>query len=259
MNLPETLTLKHFLTAGETDATGHMPVTLIVARAIEAATKHANSLDLGYSALMKYRLGWVLARISLEVIRYPEINEEYSITTWIASYNKYFSNRCFVLNDAQGNAFAHIRTMWVAINIDTRQMGNLTDLPTFHFPIVNCDCPIGQCKAPQPQAEILSESGYTFTYTDLDFNRHVNTIKYLYVVLNQQSLDFYDTHSIHTLEVSFDHECYFGQSVKILSSKCVRDDDARVYQICANCTDSKSARPAVSVRITYNDNKPKTK
>ena len=83
------LTNTWFLTAGETDARSLMPITLMAARAIETATEHANALGIGYTELAEHRLGWVLARLSIEVLRYPGINETYSMSTWIEGYNRF--------------------------------------------------------------------------------------------------------------------------------------------------------------------------
>ena len=51
----------YFLTAGECDATGHMPVQLLVSRVIEVATEHANSLNIGYANLQPRGIAWVLS------------------------------------------------------------------------------------------------------------------------------------------------------------------------------------------------------
>ena len=57
------------LTAGESDAEGRMPITLLTERIIQVATEHANSLGIGYDALIKKNIGWVLSRLSLEMLR----------------------------------------------------------------------------------------------------------------------------------------------------------------------------------------------
>ena len=67
---------KFFLTAGECDAEGRMPLTRVAERIIEVATEHANALGIGYAALIKKNLGWVLSRLSIEMKRFPGINEE---------------------------------------------------------------------------------------------------------------------------------------------------------------------------------------
>lgn len=221
-----------FLTAGETDAGALMPITLVAARAIEIATNHANALDIGYSNLAEHRLGWVLARLTIDMVRYPGINETYSMETWIEGYNRFFSDRCFVMTDSRGLPLAHIRSVWVAIDTATRSLANLTELERDRFPVVQRECPVA--KSPKPASEASAEpkcSTYIFQYRDIDFNRHVNTVRYLDHVLNLRPLDFYDTRQVAHLDASFDHECYFGEKVTLLTRPARRDPEAEITEI----------------------------
>ena len=207
-----------FLSAGETDAESRMPITLVAARSIEVATLHANALGIGYSRLAENRMGWVLARLSIEMLRYPSINEQYTMETWIEGYNRYFSDRCYQMTDAEGKVVANIRSMWVAIDMKTRQMADLALLEKERFPVVDRKCPVEKCRAPQIARDAETERAqYTFKYTDIDFNRHVNTIRYIELVLNQRPLEFYDDNIIRRLDVSFEHECLFGETVDLVT------------------------------------------
>jgi len=237
-----------FLTAGETDPRGLMPVTLVAARAIEIATLHANALNIGYSNLAAHRLGWVLARLTIEMVRYPGINETYSMTTWIEGYNRYFSDRCYEMTDEAGRPLAHIRSVWVAIDMETRKMANLAELERDAFPVVDRACPVP--KSPRPVMVAGAEAAraeYTFRYCDIDFNRHVNTIRYLDLVLNLRPLEFYDTHDIKLLDASFDHECYFGRRVRLLTGPERRDPSAEITEIIREDDDVR----AVGVKLAF--------
>jgi acyl-ACP thioesterase len=234
MNRPESMTLSWFLTAGETDAEGRMPITLFAARAIEIATKHANALGIGYSALIQHRLGWVLARLSIEIYRYPEINDTYSITTWIEGYNRYFSDRCYEMTDANGNVIAAIRSVWVAIDVDKRTMADLNELERDSFPIVNRKCPVSKIRSLAVDANAPSRTAeYTFNYCDLDFNRHVNTLRYIVLALNQFPLEWHDSHAVQRFDIVFDHESLYGDTVQVVTGQLARSDGS-AYAIDIN-------------------------
>jgi len=226
------LTKTWFLTAGETDAHGLMPVTLIAARCIEVATEHANILGIGYADLKEHCLGWVLARLTIEMVRYPGINETYSMSTWIEGYNRRFSDRCFEMTDSDGNIVAYIRSMWVAINMNTRALADLTQVEASRYLTVERYCPVAKDRAPMIEKDAPTEHGsYTFRYCDIDFNRHVNTIRYLDLVLNQRSLEFYDRNCIRRLSVSFEHECRFGETAELITGPAAREPEASVTEI----------------------------
>lgn len=214
-NKPSELTLQYFLTAGETDAQGKMPLWLIVSRCIEVATEHANALGIGYATLIKHGIGWVLTRLSIKMDRYPGINEEYAFTTWIEGYNRLYSDRCFLITDASGNAIGHARSMWVAMDMLKRTAADLSDLERDSFPLADRQCPVPkQRKLPEPKGAV-KETEYTFRYSDIDFNRHVNTVQYIKHILNQWPMDFFDESRISMFEVAFHSECHYGESVAI--------------------------------------------
>lgn len=236
----------HILTAGESDAHGLMPVTLVAERAIEIATEHANALGIGYAELKAHRLGWVLARLSIKMIRYPGINETYTMSTWIEGYNRRFCDRCFVMTDADGRAVAHIRSMWVAIDTKTRTLADLSQVEVERYPISDRVCPVAKDRAPSIEKGAVAEAdSYTFKYCDIDFNRHVNTIRYLDMVLNLRPLEFYDKNMIDMLSVSFDHECHFGETVQLLTGPAAHDAGSSVTEIHTG------ERRAVGVKLHF--------
>lgn len=212
------LSKTYTFTAVEANAQGRMPLTLVVDRCILLATLHANALGIGYAHLLQRRWGWVLSRICVEVLRYPEINEEYTVTTWIESINRMYSDRVFLFTDSQGRPIVHARSMWVAIDIDRRTAVDLSELSPESFPIGERKCPLPKIPKMAPVKEPDSVSQYTFQYADLDFNRHVNTVQYVRLLLNQWPLEQYDANQITRFNIAFKHECHFGQTVTLLKS-----------------------------------------
>lgn len=203
------------LTAGESDAEGRMPLTLVTERVIEVATEHANALGIGYDTLIKENIGWVLSRLSIEMLRYPVINDRYTLSTWIESYNRHFSERNFVMTDCAGNVLGHMRTVWVAMDFASRSVADITKLERVPFPIPDVPCPIAKTpRIPKLPPEAECES-YTFRYRDLDFNRHVNTVRYLDLILNHWSLEHFDRMVPARFDVMFHHECHYGETVEL--------------------------------------------
>lgn len=214
--IPSTYSETSLLTAGQCGAEGVMPVTLLVARAIEVATAHANILGIGYADLRQFNLAWVLSRMSVEVLRYPSINETYTVMTWIESFSRRFSERNFTVTDAQGNAVAYMRSVWAAVDVKNRSMGDLGLLGDKQIPMPGTDCPIEKFRRAQPTGyEATKVRNYRFQYCDIDFNRHVNSVKYLNIVLNSWPLDVFDSLAIKRLDVAYMAECRFGEEAQI--------------------------------------------
>ncbi len=206
----------YLLTAGESDASGLMPLTLVTERVIEVATEHANALSIGYADLSKKNIGWVLSRLAIEMKRYPHINEHYSLSSWIESYNKHFSERNFVMtSDDTGEILGYMRSVWAAIDMESRTVADLSDFEKDGFPLSDRECPIARISRQPKLPDEATEEKYTFKYCDLDFNRHVNTVRYLALILNHWSLGHFDRNMVERLDLCFHHECFFGEEVAL--------------------------------------------
>lgn len=203
------------LTAGETDAQSLMPVTLIVERLIEIATRHANSLDIGYDRLSTAGIGWVLSRLSLEVDSYPRINDDYALNTWIEAYNRRFSERDFEMMDAGGNIIGRARSTWVAIDMHTRTMADLADFERDAFPCLDRPCPVEPARRLQPMPADADVVPLRFGYSDIDFNRHVNTVRYLARVLDYWPMAHHDRYAVHRVDMAFNHEVRYGDAATL--------------------------------------------
>lgn len=234
---------QYFLTAGECNAEGWMPLTLLVSRLIETATNHANSLGIGYARLIELDLAWVLSRVSIEIDSLPGINDTYVLNTWIESTNRLFSERCFTITDLDGKVFASARTTWAAICITTRQAANPGVLGEVMFPSNPPVCEVKPAKRTPVILGNAESDTYTFRYCDLDLNRHVNTVRYVALILNHWGLDWYDRYKINRFDIAFHHECHFSETVSV---RAVTDES-----LVSACELSLADRRMVSSNIIW--------
>lgn len=232
----------YYLTAGEAGAQSAMPLTLLVQRVIEVATEHANALGIGYDTLSCHGIAWVLSRISIAMKRYPRINETYCLTTWIESYNRRFCDRCFVVADGDGNEIGHIRTMWTAIDVRRRCVADLTAFEKEAFPVSARECPVDRTPHMAPVSDAASVQDYTFRYCDIDFNRHVNSVRYLALVLNHWTMDHFDNNTIRRIDIAYCRECYFGETVQL---------KVFTHEHISDCEITRDGARAVSLRIHW--------
>lgn len=207
-----------FLTAGEADAQSRMSIALLAQRAIETATDHSNILGIGYEDMKRLSLRWVVLKMAIEITRFPEINEKYSIKTWIEGVNRFFSNRAMELLDERGRQIARIHTVWAAIDEQTRGISTLGHIPKDRFPIYRQMFQIESLpEAAVKMNDDVVERNIVFPTSSIDFNRHVNAISYIKAAIDNRDVDFYDKNSITRFDVAFEHECYLGESIRVVS------------------------------------------
>lgn len=232
------------LTAGEADVCGRMPATLVAQRFIEVASQHANTLNIGFDRLSKLGVAWVLSRLSFRFKQLPGINCHYRIETWVESWGRFSSERCFAVRDLDADTIiGYGRTVWAAIDIHKRRAADLSELNTSQYIYEGCLCPIPRQGAHQPIAQPEGVHSYTFRVMDMDSNGHVNTVRYIEHILNIWPLEFYLAHSLTGFEIAFRKECFSGQNVHILSSS---DKDALTYIDVARSEDRERVVSAIA-------------
>ena len=228
----------YFLSAGETNPEQELSLTLLTAKIIDIATAHANSLGIGNPVMAHLHAGWVLSRLTIEMMEYPHVNDTYTLTTWIESWNRHFSERAFMLT-CNGRVMGYARSIWMVMDIEARRnvgLSHLTLPPEMiserpcpiarqmrHYPIVPLSTPMIPAGAIEATAPATP---YTFKYCDLDSYRHVNTVRYVTMLLNQFTLADFDATLVDRLELSFLHETRYGMSVLLLRADTPATADA---------------------------------
>lgn len=205
---------EYFLTPAECNPQGRMPITLLINRLIEVATLHANQLGIGFASLVGRHETWVLSRVAVEMGRYPRWNERYRIATWVSSINRLFSERDFEILDGEGRVIGHARTVWAVMNTDTRQVADISQMEWVREFIPGRECPVAKPGRLRPLTAFESHP-YRFTYCDMDFNRHVNSSRYIELLLNQWDLAFHDCHRLTRFEIAYVREAVYGEEVEV--------------------------------------------
>lgn len=210
-----------FLSAGEADAEREMALPLLVSKLIDIATAHANSLGIGNPDMPDKNTGWVLSRLTTDMTKYPKVNSSYTITTWVESWNRHFSERAFCISDENGKPLGYARSIWMVLNTSTRANAGLANLPFDTDMICDRECPIPrQAKhrklGDEANPATSEPTSYRFKYCDLDSYRHVNTVRYVQLLLNQMPLERYDNYRLTRLELAFLHEARYGMTARIL-------------------------------------------
>ena len=216
------------VSANEANPEGELGVHILVSNLIEVATRAALSIGIGNPVMEHLHAGWVLSRLTVEMDSYPKVNTQYTISTWVESWNRHFSVRDFEIMDGEGNTVGYARSIWMVLNTETHENFGLSHLSLPPEAITKRDCPIQRQEkhieiyrhdaSDAPASALIAnteEREYTFRYNDIDFYRHVNTVRYVSLLLNSYSLEEFDRSFLNRLELSFLHEGNFGETVEI--------------------------------------------
>ena len=108
----------------------------------------------------------------------------------------------------------HGTWVWAVLNTDTRAVADISRMEWVRELIPQKECPVEKAARPRPLAEFTSHP-YRFTYCDIDFNRHVNSSRYIELLLNQWSLGFHDANRLTRFEIAYLHEAVYDDVVDV--------------------------------------------
>lgn len=176
---------------------------------LRVSSLHAESHGFGYTYMNQHHRGWVLSRLVVEVNEMPRTGEDYTLSTWVNKIFRQFTDRLYAMQNAQGETVGYGHSTWALIDYDTRQPINLENLPDggFSGALHAEDVPI----AGAGRARVKCETPclvHRAAFSDLDINGHVNSIRYLSLILDTFSKQWHETHQVKRIEMSYGLEAY---------------------------------------------------
>ena len=145
----------------------------------EGGEHHAHRLGLGYDAMMRRGLFFVLARVHLSVQRMARCGETVVHTTWPGNSNRFFCPRFHTFSLEDGTPLAAAGALWVMLDTANRKIVSPKSVD-LGFPD-NSDIPdpVSLPTRPPVLGAFDTEISRTPVYSEFDINCHVNNTKYI--------------------------------------------------------------------------------
>jgi acyl-ACP thioesterase len=209
------LKTKYKVTSADTDMFSRLKPGSLVNYLIQSAISSAENLGFGFSDLKQEHLFWVLNRLSIEIYRPVNWNEEIEVETWPKNIERIFYIRDFFVRDAQNKVIAKASSAWLAIDLITKRPGN------FNKEKMELFTALKDINALQYSPEKLgaikkqSETHITPTYFDIDLNKHVTSTRYVDWMMDTFSIDFHKENYPKTLSINYMKETMLGETITL--------------------------------------------
>ena len=138
----------------------------------------AHGKGFGVDALNADNHSWVLSRMAVEFDCQPRQYTDYTIATWINEYGRVLSTRNFTLTDVDAPS--------------------PTDKPR-------------KIRDVDPAQTVM----HKVVYSDIDFNRHVNTMRYIEMMIDMLPLEMLMQEAPVRFDIHFLRECRYGQTLAV--------------------------------------------
>ena len=111
---------------------------------LHAAGEDADQIGFGVRELQRKNMTWVLSRMAVEVYRFPEEYERYTIGTWVGEISRLMTTRNFVVHDADDRRIAAASTCWAMIDMQSRLPLDLRENVDYNRARISEPCPVGK-------------------------------------------------------------------------------------------------------------------
>ncbi len=218
---------------------------------LETAGDVADELGFGIRALYPMGLTWILSRLSVEMYELPTHGDRIWFETWIESNVHMLSTRDFRIYKPNPDPslkgreekilIGQCKSVWAILDLEKREVANIFDHPMFANAIdgeVIDMARIRMTTLPEPTGVVP----HRITYSDLDYNGHCNSCKYLETMLNAYRPDYIGKRV--RLDINYQKEVMEGDELQTLY--LVTDDGVQYQQ------KNQDGETSCSAKITVN-------
>ncbi len=215
--MKNTLEQSYTVSSFQVDPNGKARLAALANFLQETAYKHADSLQLGYRQLAGNNSAWILSRMRIRVIEYPDWDEELTVETWPHGIEKLFAMRDFRIRNNDGLTIAEASTAWLMVDSETHRPLRIP--PDFISIEIRSDSVFEQSpgKIQMPPGMTVCDTR-TVKYADLDVVGHVNNVKYIEWCIDAIDPDLVMKQGISDFSINFISEARLGEQVEICCS-----------------------------------------
>lgn len=221
----------------DVDATRRLRLYTMENYLLNIAGKVADGMGIGIPALLPMNYTWIITHMNIEMLYLPKHGEEIIVETWIERNAHMLSVRDFRIykpaSDGAEQFIGCAKSVWAVLDLTSREIVNIFDHPMFEG-AVDGEL-LNMTRAPRFKPILLDnlenaeattgEIMHEIQYSDVDYNCHCNSCKYLEWMVN--AIQAFDNKKPFRLDINYVKELYQGD---VMYTRFLKTKDAVQYQ-----------------------------
>lgn len=211
---------------------------------LEVAGIAADELGIGIAKLHPMGLTWILTRLSIDMFELPTHSETIWFETWIESNSHMLNTRNFrIYAGAEKRLIGQCKTIWAVLDLNKREIVNIFDNPMFESCIDGEPLEMSRIRMttiPEPTGVVP----HKIVYSDIDYNGHCNSCKYIEAMLNAYIPDYKNRHI--RLDIHYQKEAMLNEQIQTMY--LITQDGVQYQQ------KNKNGETSCSAKITIYEN-----
>ena len=179
---------------------------------LEVAGTVADELGFGIAKLHPRGLTWILTRLSVEMYELPTHCEKVRFETWIESNAHMLSTRDFRIYSGD-KLIGQCKSVWAVLDLAKREIVNIFDAPMFEGCVDGEVIEMNRVRMttiPEPTGIVP----HKVVYSDIDYNGHCNSCRYLQAMTDAYLPDYYGKKV--RLDINYQKEAMLGEELQTL-------------------------------------------
>lgn len=206
---------------------------------LEVAGTVADALGFGIAKLHPMGLTWILTRMSIEMNELPTHCEKVRFETWIESNVHMLSTRNFRIYSGE-RLIGQCKSVWAVLDLEKREIVNVFNDPMFEGCVDGEVIEMARVRMttiPEPTGVVP----HKVVYSDIDYNGHCNSCRYLQAMTDAYLPDYYGKKV--RLDISYSKEAMLGETLQ--TCYLVTEDGVQYQQKNENNETSCSAKLSI--------------
>ena len=200
--------------AQDVDFTSQATLTAMGDYILHTAGEDADIHGWGVNDLQLQHALWVLSRFAVEIKRRPQWHEVIRIETWVNEVGRMMTTRNFRIWDTAGELIGASVSQWAMLDFSTRTPLDLREALTAGSYVLEEPSPIARPGKIVRVAPTRSVE-HRVVYSDIDFNHHVNSMKYLQWMVDMLPEAWHTERHCSRYTLNFLHEARYGDLLQL--------------------------------------------
>ena len=199
----------------------------------EMALLHSDECGCSYKYMSEIGFAWILYKWKIRVYRYPSIGEQLKVKTWSSGMDRLYAYRSFRIFDKEGKIVCEALSIWLVLDLNQRTVTSIPQIIKEKYRI--CDEYVFKNDFKNNPVNIaadeISSTPYTVRMHDIDYNGHMNNVKYIEIFLDSLPTDITASKSFYDLEVTYKKECVLGDALDCICFNSQGNTEADTREI----------------------------
>lgn len=208
-----------------TDMDKNLSLCMLINFILESGRLHAEQIGVGVKKMAEMNCSWIVSKMYIEIREFPKWDDVLNIETFPTKIENLLAQREYKITNQYNNTVFEAATLWMLMDIQRRRPVSLQELnqviapwqKTSLFENLNTKISLKDTFTPIGEHKVV--------FSDLDYNNHVNSSKYLQWISDCYNNGLNKQFGIRGILINYISECQLGEIVQLFISdsenKCI--------------------------------------